>query len=161
MANPPLTRADLDAVAAICAQDTPDAVAVHASDGLSFGMVRALLALARAGMAADALAEAAEELLCHIFQSDLETSTARAVLRDLRSANAAFRAATSAPEPNQREYTREEMREACRTNYDAGRANLAEQVAQLREDVAQAFEDLGNRTLANRLRAISERQGAK
>jgi hypothetical protein len=73
----------------------------------------------------------------------------------------------SAPEP---EYTREEMREACRNNFSVGllssNADLAAQVAQLRADVAAMGTALADHfdngidysTGAN-LRAIAERQG--
>jgi hypothetical protein len=101
---------------------------------------------------------------------------------------ASFRAATSAPEQQaaesntftdctfgsaalEPEYTREEMREACRNNYHAGAAvgaDLAAQVAQLRADVAAMgnaladyFDNGSDYATGAKVRAIAERQGAK
>jgi hypothetical protein len=77
-------------------------------------------------------------------------------------------AATSAPEPEP-EYTREEMREACRNNYNAGAgADLAAQMAQLRADVAAMgnaladyFDNGSDYSTGAKVRAIAERQGPR
>jgi hypothetical protein len=110
-----------------------------------------------------------EQAQCCILEETPEYGTHEEAREDtLEKIRDALRDATIHAAP---EYTREEMREACRINYNAGAAigaDLAAQVAQLRADVAAMgnaladyFDNGSDYATGAKVRAIAERQGAK
>jgi hypothetical protein len=102
-----------------------------------------------------------EQAQCCILEETPEYGTHEEAREDtLEKIRDALRDATIHAAP---EYTREEMREACRNNYHAGAAvgELRADVAAMGNALADYFDNGSDYSTGAKVRAIAERQGAK